>query len=73
MVSHDNFDLFRPRWHRRTGCTLRRAHNVRLFQVEGRAQTASIPRNAPTNGYDLVVQVAIIRPAPIAGKLIACA
>ena len=47
---------------------LRRADTVGMFQVESRAQMASIPRNAPTRFYDLVVQVAIIRPGPIVGK-----
>jgi error-prone DNA polymerase len=49
--------------------TLRRADTVGMFQVESRAQMASIPRNAPTKFYDLVVQVAIIRPGPIVGKM----
>jgi error-prone DNA polymerase len=48
---------------------LRRADTVGMFQVESRAQMASIPRNAPTKFYDLVVQVAIIRPGPIVGKM----
>lgn len=46
-----------------------RADTVGMFQVESRAQMASIPRNAPTKFYDLVVQVAIIRPGPIVGKM----
>ena len=37
--------------------------------MESRAQMASIPRNAPRRFYDLVVQVAIIRPGPIVGKM----
>jgi error-prone DNA polymerase len=49
--------------------TLRKADTVGMFQVESRAQMASIPHNAPTRFYDLVVQVAIIRPGPIAGKM----
>ena len=49
--------------------TLCRADTVGMFQVESRAQMASIPRNAPTKFYDLVVQVAIIRPGPIVGKM----
>jgi error-prone DNA polymerase len=49
--------------------TLRRADTVGMFQVESRAQMASLPLNAPTRFYDLVVQVAIIRPGPIAGKM----
>jgi error-prone DNA polymerase len=49
--------------------TLRKADTVGMFQVESRAQMASIPHNAPTRFYDLVVQVAIIRPGPIVGKM----
>jgi error-prone DNA polymerase len=52
-----------------TYATLRRADTVGMFQVESRAQMASIPRNAPTKFYDLVVQVAIIRPGPIVGQM----
>jgi error-prone DNA polymerase len=37
--------------------------------VESRAQMASLPRNSPKEFYDLVVQVAIIRPGPIVGKM----
>ena len=48
---------------------LRRADTVGMFQVESRAQMASLPRNRPTKFYDLVVQVAIIRPGPIVGKM----
>ncbi len=48
---------------------LRKADTVGMFQVESRAQMASIPRNAPREFYDLVVQVAIIRPGPIVGKM----
>jgi len=49
--------------------TLRKADTVGMFQVESRAQMASIPHNAPARFYDLVVQVAIIRPGPIVGKM----
>ncbi len=45
------------------------ADTVGLFQVESRAQMASLPRNNPDRFYDLVVQVAIIRPGPIVGKM----
>ena len=48
---------------------LQRADTVGMFQVESRAQMASLPRNNPTEFYDLVVQVAIIRPGPIVGKM----
>jgi error-prone DNA polymerase len=45
------------------------ADTLGLFQVESRAQMASLPLTQPRNFYDLVVQVAIIRPGPIVGKL----
>jgi error-prone DNA polymerase len=48
---------------------LQQADTVGMFQVESRAQMASLPRNKPTRFYDLVVQVAIIRPGPIVGKM----
>jgi len=48
---------------------LQQADTVGMFQVESRAQMASLPRNYPTRFYDLVVQVAIIRPGPIVGKM----
>jgi error-prone DNA polymerase len=48
---------------------LQKADTVGMFQVESRAQMASLPRNFPTRFYDLVVQVAIIRPGPIVGKM----
>ena len=49
--------------------TLQGADTVGMFQVESRAQMASLPRNQPEKFYDLVVQVAIIRPGPIVGKM----
>ena len=49
--------------------TLRRSDTVGMFQVESRAQMASLPRNGPKEFYDIVVQVAIIRPGPIVGKM----
>ena len=49
--------------------TLRRADTVGMFQVESRAQMSALPRNRPERFYDLVVQVAIIRPGPIVGKM----
>src|SRR5438067_12586081 len=41
-----------------------------MFQVESRAQMSSLPRIRPTHLYDLVVQVAIIRPGPIVGNMV---
>jgi error-prone DNA polymerase len=49
---------------------LRAADTVGVFQVESRAQMASLPRNAPERFYDLVIQVAIIRPGPITGGMV---
>ncbi len=49
--------------------TLQRADTVGMFQVESRAQMAALPQNHPEHFYDLVVQVAIIRPGPIVGKM----
>jgi len=49
---------------------LNEADTIGMFQVESRAQMASLPRNAPKCFYDIVVQVAIIRPGPIMGGMI---
>ena len=49
--------------------TLQRADTVGMFQVESRAQMAALPQNYPQRFYDVVVQVAIIRPGPIVGKM----
>jgi error-prone DNA polymerase len=48
---------------------IRRADTAGVFQIESRAQMASLPRNRPERFYDLVVQVAIIRPGPITGNM----
>lgn len=47
-----------------------RADTVGVFQVESRAQMATLPRMRPRRFYDLVVEVAIIRPGPIVGKMV---
>src|SRR5271154_2128493 len=49
---------------------LRRADTVGVFQIESRAQMATLPRMKPERFYDLVVEVAIIRPGPIVGKMV---
>jgi error-prone DNA polymerase len=49
--------------------TIRRADTIGMFQIESCAQMASLPRNNPTRFYDLVTQVALIRPGPIVGKM----
>ena len=58
-----------PHDDRQVYASLRKADTIGLFQVESRAQMASLPRNNPDKFYDLVVQVAIIRPGPIVGKM----
>jgi error-prone DNA polymerase len=50
--------------------TLRRADTVGMFQIESRAQMSCLPRLRPKCFYDIVVQVAIIRPGPIVGKMV---
>src|SRR6202167_4421175 len=50
--------------------TLRRADTVGMFQIESRAQMSCLPRLRPVRFYDIVVQVAIIRPGPIVGKMV---
>ena len=49
---------------------LERADTIGLFQVESRAQMSCLPRLKPKCFYDIVVQVAIIRPGPIVGKMV---
>ncbi len=59
-----------PRDCPKTYAMLRRADSVGVFQVESRAQMAMLPRLKPEVFYDLVVQVAIIRPGPIQGDMV---
>jgi error-prone DNA polymerase len=49
---------------------LQKADTIGVFQVESRAQMATLPRLKPTHFYDLVVEVAIIRPGPIVGQMV---
>ncbi|MBN9690161.1 MAG: error-prone DNA polymerase [Verrucomicrobia bacterium] len=48
---------------------IRRADTIGVFQIESRAQMATLPRMKPAKFYDLVIEVAIIRPGPIQGGL----
>src|SRR5207302_623802 len=50
--------------------TLQQADTVGVFQVESRAQMSCLPRLRPVCFYDVVVQVAIIRPGPIVGQMV---
>jgi error-prone DNA polymerase len=54
----------------RTYAMLQRGESVGVFQIESRAQMAMLPRLRPRRFYDLVVQVAIIRPGPIRGDMV---
>ncbi|MFN3326563.1 MAG: DNA polymerase III subunit alpha [Bryobacteraceae bacterium] len=49
---------------------LQKADTIGMFQVESRAQMSCLPRLRPQKFYDIVVQVAIIRPGPIVGKML---
>src|SRR2546427_4872592 len=49
---------------------LQKADTIGVFQVESRAQMATLPRMRPERFYDLVVEVAIIRPGPIVGQMV---
>jgi error-prone DNA polymerase len=49
---------------------LQEADTIGVFQVESRAQMATLPRLRPATFYDLVVEVAIIRPGPIVGQMV---
>jgi error-prone DNA polymerase len=46
-----------------------KADTIGMFQIESRAQMSSLPRNNPKKFYDLVTQVALIRPGPITGQM----
>lgn len=49
---------------------IRAADTVGVFQIESRAQMATLPRFLPRNLYDLAMQVALVRPGPITGQLV---
>jgi error-prone DNA polymerase len=49
---------------------IQRADTMGTFQIESRAQMATLPRMKPASFYDLVVEVAIIRPGPIVGRMV---
>ncbi|HVY16273.1 MAG TPA: error-prone DNA polymerase [Rhodopila sp.] len=54
----------------KTYAMLRKADSLGVFQVESRAQMSMLPRLKPEKFYDLVIQVAIIRPGPIQGDMV---
>ncbi len=51
-------------------CMLQKADSVGVFQVESRAQMSMLPRLKPREFYDLVIEVAIVRPGPIQGDMV---
>ena len=53
-----------------TYAMIQRADTVGVFQIESRAQMATLPRLQPKTFYDLVVEIAIIRPGPIVGQMV---
>jgi error-prone DNA polymerase len=55
---------------RKTYAAIQRADTVGMFQIESRAQMASLPRLRPEGFYDVVIQVALIRPGPIVGEMV---
>ena len=54
----------------RTYAMIRRADTLGTFQIESRAQMSMLPRLKPRTFYDLVIQVAIVRPGPIQGDMV---
>ena len=79
---HKCFDLVRrhygpaahagqhPRRRRGVYAMIRRADTMGVFQIESRAQMSMLPRLRPRCFYDLVIEVAIVRPGPIQGNMV---
>ena len=53
-----------------TYAMIQKADTIGVFQIESRAQMAMLPRLKPACFYDLVIEVAIVRPGPIMGKMV---
>src|SRR5947209_7857576 len=80
-VMQDALELCRERGHpldlahipkddEQTFETMQHADTIGVFQIESRAQMATLPRMKPKCFYDVVIQVAIIRPGPIQGDMV---
>jgi error-prone DNA polymerase len=68
---HEEVDLAHlPQDDEAVYAALQKADTIGLFQVESRAQMSCLPRLKPRKFYDIVVQVAIIRPGPIVGNMV---
>lgn len=59
-----------PREDRATYQMLQRADSIGVFQIESRAQMSMLPRLKPERFYDLVIEIAIVRPGPIQGNMV---
>ncbi|HZP13848.1 MAG TPA: error-prone DNA polymerase [Nevskiaceae bacterium] len=59
-----------PQQDTETYAMIQRAETVGVFQIESRAQMSMLPRLRPEEFYDLVIQVAIVRPGPIQGDMV---
>ncbi|GLQ48070.1 error-prone DNA polymerase [Dyella lipolytica] len=60
-IEHDDKDTY---------AMIQRADTIGVFQIESRAQMSMLPRLKPADYYDLVVQIAIVRPGPIQGGMV---
>jgi error-prone DNA polymerase len=81
-VLKDSIELIRDHYHEEVDLAhlppddpavysaLQKADTIGMFQVESRAQMSCLPRLRPKCFYDIVVEVAIIRPGPIVGKMV---
>ncbi|CAD7035277.1 error-prone DNA polymerase [Pseudorhizobium endolithicum] len=68
---HQDLDLATiPQEDPRTYAMIRKADTLGTFQIESRAQMSMLPRMKPNTFYDLVIQVAIVRPGPIQGDMV---
>jgi error-prone DNA polymerase len=68
QVEHDLSSI--PVDDQKTYEMIQKADTVGVFQIESRAQMAMLPRVRPANFYDIVIQVAIVRPGPIQGDMV---
>ncbi len=74
LVNRDHTNIRRlqdiPREDRATYQMLQRADSIGVFQIESRAQMSMLPRLKPACFYDLVIEIAIVRPGPIQGDMV---
>jgi error-prone DNA polymerase len=73
IKQHENVEIdlaHLPPNDKKTYAMIQKADTVGVFQIESRAQMATLPRMKPEKFYDLVIEVAIIRPGPIVGQMV---